>query len=73
MISCSKKQSQVVDSDETGYRIGGQESWMWLWCNIQYAYLKVSVNHGYATMLEVLGKEDQPFVMVFVHLNIIFL
>ena len=58
------KTSAVVGSDETGCRIGGQKAWMWVWCNDQYAYLKASENRGYATMTEVLGQEELPFVMV---------
>lgn len=58
------KQSPVVCSDETGCRIGGQKGWMWVWCNAQYAYLKVSDNRGYATMMDVLGNDELPFVMV---------
>lgn len=37
---------------------------MWAWCNNKYAYLKASNNRGYATMMEVLGDEEFPFVMV---------
>ena len=58
------KASPVVGSDETGCRIGGQKGWMWVWCNDRYAYLKVSDNRGYATMVEVLGEKELPFVMV---------
>lgn len=58
------KTSAVVGSDETGCQIGGQKAWMWVWCNDQYAYLKASENRGYATMTEVLGQGELPFVMV---------
>lgn len=58
------KTSRVVGSDETGCRIGGQKGWMWVWCNEKYVYLKASDNRGYATILDVLGDGEQPFVMV---------
>ena len=58
------KQSPVVGSDETGCRIGGKKRWMWVWCNCRFVYLKVSDNRGYATPMDVLGNEDQRFVMV---------
>lgn len=58
------KQSPVVGSDETGCRIGGHKKWMWVWCNDRFVYLKVSDNRGYATMMDVLGNEEQTFVMV---------
>lgn len=58
------KQSPVVGSDETGCRIGGQKGWMWVLCNKNYAWLKVSDNRGYATMLDMLGDTEQSFVMV---------
>lgn len=58
------KQSPVVGSDETGCRIGGQKRWMWVLCNDLYAYLKVSDNRGYATMLDMLGDTMQSFVLV---------
>jgi transposase len=58
------KSSDVVGSDETGCRIGGQKKWMWVWCNDRYVHLKVSDNRGFATMMDVLGMGPQKFVMV---------
>ena len=58
------KQSPVVGSDETGCRIDGHKEWMWVMCNDKYAYLKVSDNRGYATLLDMLGDGEQSFVMV---------
>ena len=58
------KQSPVVGSDETGCRIGGRKAWMWVMCNDKYAYLKASDNRGFATLLDMLGEDEQSFVMV---------
>jgi len=58
------KASPAVGSDETGCRIGGKKGWMWVWCNEQNAYLRVSDNRGYATMMEALWSDEQNFIMV---------
>lgn len=58
------KQSPVVGSDETGCRIGGRKAWVWVMCNDKYSYLKASDNRGFATLLAILGDDEQSFVMV---------
>ncbi len=59
------KQSPVGRlEDETGCRIGGQKGWMWVLCNTKYAWLKVSDNRGYATLMNMLGDKEQSFIMV---------
>lgn len=58
------KAGPVVGSDETGCRIGGQKAWMWVLCNDRYSYLKMSDNRAYATLTNMLGSGELPFIMV---------
>lgn len=59
------KASEVVGSDETGFKIKDKTAWMWAWKAEQSVYIVPSMKRDYGTIERVLGKEDvYNFILV---------
>ena len=51
------RESQVVYPDETGWRIGGQSSWLWAFVTAQQTVYRIAKGRGYKEASEVLGED----------------
>lgn len=49
------RQSAVVHVDETGWRIGGQGAWLWVFCTRQVTVYAIRQSRGAAVVQELLG------------------
>lgn len=59
------KQSEVVGSDETGFKIGDKKGWMWMWRTQDYVYFHPSLKRDYQTIEQVMGTErPQDFILI---------
>ncbi len=59
------KASDVVGSDETGFKIKDKTAWMWAWKAEEHVYIVPSMKRDYGTIERVLGKEnDYNFILV---------
>lgn len=49
------RQSAVVHADETGWRIGGQGAWLWVFCTQQVTVYAIRPSRGADVVQEILG------------------
>lgn len=51
------KQSEYINSDETGLRVDKKRWQLWTWCNSLYSYYAASPSRGYKVIAEHLGED----------------
>ena len=49
------RDSSAVHADETGWRIGGRRSWLWVFANVRFTVYVIRENRGHEVVLETLG------------------
>ena len=56
-IRQSIRQSPYVNADETGWRVGGQNHWLWVFTNKDVALYQIDKSRGSKVVDNILGKE----------------
>ena len=58
-IKQSIRQSPYVNADETGWRVNGQNHWLWVFTNKDAAWYQIDKSRGSKVVDNILGKEYQ--------------